>query len=211
MFVSMMVFVFFMTACASTETAQNPSESKSSDDLIDLPCSEFLNGDSGSVASLGQASGAKMRAASLTTSAIASARAQMAQNMKGAYRGLVSDYMKNIGLNNKTDVEDKIEKAGDQIIDAKIPYTQVVCQKSRKIDDETIATFVVIKMSTTEALKNISESINTNLTPDERAMIEYDEMKFRERMEKGLAAYFEAEKAKQENYKKSQEEKKEEK
>ena len=210
MFVSMIVFVFFMVACASTETAQNPSESKSSDEFEEGPCAKEIANAGETFTAIGVASGARMRASSITTAAIAQARAQMAQNIKGAYKGMVSDYMKQLGLNNKTDTEDKLEKAGDQIIDTTIPTTQVICQKTRKIDDENIETHVAIKAVTPELIKNITAAVSTNLTMEERSLVEFDEQKYRDQMQERFKQWLEFEKAKKEEYDKKQEEKKQE-
>lgn len=205
MFVSTIVFVLFMVACASVETKSSEGEWE------DDPCAKELANAGDSFTSSSSAVGARARASEVKRIALNKARVQMAENMKGAYRGMVSNYLQEMGLNDKTDIEEKLEAAGDQIVDTFVGTTQPICVKTRKIDEGQIETYVGLKTLGVDVAKKLVAAASFNLTEDERNKINFDEEQYRKKMEGTFDKYNAEKQAKKEEFDKKQEEKKEEK
>lgn len=66
-------------------------------------------------AASGIATGPRQRMNILQQNALTNAQSMIRQKMQHAYEGMVSEYASSIGINNKSDIADKIERAGNQI------------------------------------------------------------------------------------------------
>ncbi len=74
--------------------------------------------------------------------------------------------------------------AGDQVIDAVINDTRATCVKFSAVDDRgDIECYVGIRISKPELAKKIAERVGNVLTEEEKMRIDYNEKKFRDRME----------------------------
>lgn len=66
-------------------------------------------------AASGIATGPRQRMNILQQNALTNAQSMIRQKMQHAYEGMVSEYASSIGINNKSDIADKIERTGNQI------------------------------------------------------------------------------------------------
>jgi len=154
MFVSMFVFVFVMSACAS--------EQKKSD-----------SAQSGSTNPFGDSYEAPVNAQTICR-----------MKVKHAYRGMVSDFSQSHGNNRGNDIETKITQAGDQIIDTVINDTQAKCVKYSGVGaDGMIETYVAIKIPKKELAGKMADEVKNVLTDEEKTKIDFHEDEYRKQME----------------------------
>ena len=122
--------------------------------------------------------------------ALQNAQEQVRMKIKHAYKGMVSNYSQTIGNNQGNDIERKVTMAGDQIIDAVVNDTRAVCQRFGAVgEDGHIECYVAIQISKVDLSEKVSNAVNDVLSEDEKMRIGFNEMKYREQMNKSFEQY----------------------
>lgn len=122
--------------------------------------------------------------------ALQNAQEQVRMKIQHAYKGMVSNYSQNLGNNQGNDIERKMTMAGDQIIDAMINDTRAVCQRFGAVDDSGhIECYVAIQISKKDLSDKVAKAVENVLTEDEKMRIGFNEMKYREQMNKSFEQY----------------------
>lgn len=122
--------------------------------------------------------------------ALQNAQEQVRMKIKHAYKGMVSNYSQTIGNNQGNDIERKVTMAGDQIIDAVVNDTRAVCQRFGAVgEDGHIECYVAIQISKVDLSEKLSSAVNDVLSEDEKMRIGFNEMKYREQMNKSFEQY----------------------
>lgn len=122
--------------------------------------------------------------------ALQNAQEQVRMKIRHAFKGMVSNYSQNLGNNQGNDIERKMNMAGDQIIDAMINDTRAVCQRFGAVDDSGhIECYVAIQISKKDLSDKVAKAVENVLTEDEKIRIGFNEMKYREQMNKSFEQY----------------------
>ena len=130
---------------------------------------------------LGIANGSKNRMDVLQGAALTNAQNIVRQKMQHAYKGMISDYSSYIGNNAGTDATNKVERAGNQIIDRIINDTEAWCgPKFSGVDDKgSVTCFAGIRISK----KQVADAIADYVSEDEELKIRFNEQQYRKFME----------------------------
>ena len=137
-------------------------------------------------AATGTANGAKERIDVLQQAALTNAQNLIRQKMEHAYRGMVSDYSKYMGIDNSSSGVTNIERAGDQIIEAIVNDTQARAVEFSGVDEKgNVTCFVGIRISK----KQLTDRIADKISKDQELKVRYDEEQFRKRMDDSFRNY----------------------
>ena len=192
MFVSIMVFVFFMAACASDQpkTANNAPAGSTNPfgDSYEAPCQVYDDDDY--FAATGIYRGSMNQKGELQSFALVNAQNICRQKAKHAYRGMVSDFAQSHGNNRGNDIETKISRAGDQIIDIVMNDAQAKCVKYSAVGpDGMIEAYVAIKIPKRELAGKMADEVKNVLTDEEKTKIDFHEDEYRKQMEDRFEKY----------------------
>lgn len=143
----------------------------------DLPCHESDTDEY--FAAVGVARGSAYRMDVLQTSALTNAQNSVRQRLQHLYKGVIADYSNDIGLNKGSNMQNKVERAGTQVIDRMVNDTRVVCGPKFTPEDERGETkcFVGIRIN----VKQLVNAIANEITRDDELRVRFDEAKFREK------------------------------
>ena len=127
--------------------------------------------------------------------AIANAQAVIREKYHHAYNGMISDYSASIGNNRGNDITNKMERAGDRVLDMMLNDAMEVCsQFSEVYDDGMVECYVAIEIDKGELSTNVSKQVADVLTQEEKDRIRFDEYNFRKEMEERMKNYKEEKK-----------------
>ena len=140
----------------------------------------------------GIAYGPKANMDILQLNALTNAQNAVRQKMKHAYKGLVSDYANTVSNNAGTDIQSKVERGGDQIIDVIVNDTQASKGPVFTSVDEkgNVTCFIGIRVSK----KVVADKIADFVSEDEELKIRFKEEEFRKRMDQAFKEYKEDQK-----------------
>ena len=135
-----------MTSCGSQKTVvaqtpaatSNPSFTSPFGPTTQTPL--FRPSDKDYWYEVGMASGPRARMGQIRIAALRNGQQLIREEMKHAYKGMVSEYSNSIGNNGGTDFEEKAEAAGDKIIDVIVNNTDPIDEQSN-MDEKGIVTF----------------------------------------------------------------------
>ena len=192
MFVSMLVFCFFIAACASEQqkTANNAPAGSTNPfgDTYEAPCQMYDDDDF--FAATGIYKGSMEQKGELQKFALVNAQTLCRMKVKHTYRGMVSDFAQSHGNNRGNDIETKISQAGDQIIDAVINDTQAKCVKYSGVGaDGRMEAYVGIKINKRELAGKVADAVKDALTDEEKTKIDFHEDEYRKQMEERFEKY----------------------
>lgn len=138
----------------------------------------------------GMAYGQKKDADFLQLKALTNAQDVVRQKMKHVYKGLVSNYANSISNNVGTDIQSKLERGGDQIIDAIVNDTQAPKRPYFSPVDEkgNVTCFIGIRVYK----KVVADKIADYVSEDEELKIRFKEDEFRKRMQETFKEYKES-------------------
>ena len=150
-------------------------------DVYEAPCAEFDTPQY--FAATGIAVGAKARMADLQRLALANAQQVIRQKMEHAYKGAIADYLNSVGTNAGTDIENKLEAGGDQIMDLIVNETSATCgPKYSGVDEKgNVTCFIGIRIPKKALAETIVETVTDNVSEDEELKIRFKEDEFRKR------------------------------
>lgn len=123
--------------------------------------------------------------------ALADAQKKVRMKVSHAYKGVITNYSNSIGNNNGTDVQNKLENAGTQIIDAIINDTRESSKPQfSAVDDKGYVTcFVNIRIYKNDLAQKIAEKVADAVSDDEEMSIRFKEAEFRKVMEDAFNQY----------------------
>ena len=181
------------TSCGSSKNVSNSNYSNNGGgnpfgETYEMPCAVYDTDTD--FAATGIFRGSSYQKGELLKWALQNAQEQVRMKIQHAYKGMVSDYSQNIGGNQGNDIERKMTMAGDQIIDAVINDTRAVCQRFGAVDDSGhIECYVAIQISKKDLSEKVANAVENVLSDDEKLRIGFNEMKYREQMNKSFEQY----------------------
>lgn len=185
-------FAVIFTSCGSNKNVTVNNNATASNnpfgDVFEVPCTVYDTDTE--FAATGIFRGSMNQKGELLKWALQNAQEQVRMKIKHAYKGMVSNYSQSIGDNDGNDIERKVAMAGDQIIDAVVNDTKAVCQRFGAVgEDGHIECYVAIKISKVDLSEKVSNAVNDVLSEDEKMRIGFNEMKYREQMNKSFEQY----------------------
>jgi hypothetical protein len=181
-----------LTSCGSSKVAERSANSAGNPfgDVYEAPCAE-LDSET-EFAATGIAEGSKAQMGTLQLVALGNAQDVVRRKMQHSYKGMVSGYMNQVGTNAGNDLENKLEAAGNQIIDKIVNDTRATCgPKFSGVDDKgNVSCYIGIRISK----KQVADAIANQVSNDEELSIRFKEEEFRKRMEEKFADYKEGQK-----------------
>lgn len=181
-----------LVSCGSTknsvnknyEASRTPQTTNPFGPVYDVP--DFEPDTDEYFAATGIATGAKERMGILRQDALTNAQNIIRQKMEHAYEGMISDYSKSTGINASSDIKEKIERGGDQIIEAIVNDTQEKSVKYSGVDEKgNVTCFVSIRISK----KQVADQIADRISEDQELKLRFDEEQFRKRMQDKFKEY----------------------
>ena len=153
-------------------------------ETFEAPCQEYDTEEY--FAATGIASGPQPRMGVVHEMALANAQNIVRQKMQHAYKGAIDDYSNAIGTNMGTDIQEKMERGGTQIIDRIINDTQENCVKYSAVDSRgNVSCYVGIRISKEEVATAIADYVSD----DEELKVRFNEFDFRKRMEENFKKF----------------------
>lgn len=155
------------------------------EDVNDAPCIDYDTDDY--YVGLGIASGAKARMGELQTVALTNAQNIVRQKLQHTYRGAIDSYSNYVGNNNGPDLEDKVERAGTQLIDKIVNDTRATCGPRFSGVDEKgdVTCYVGVRVYK----KDFVETVTKHLSDNKDLKIRFKEDEFRKRMDANFEKY----------------------
>lgn len=188
-FVMAVMATLMFASCGTTKTVQTTIPSTQSTNpfgpVTEVPAAEHDTDEY--FGATGIATGAHARMGALQLLALTNAQDMVRQKMKHAYKGMVSNYMQEYGNNVGTDIKEKLERAGDQIIDVIVNETQASKGPLfSNVDDKgNVTCFIGIRVSK----KMTTDKIADYVSEDEELKIDFKESQYRERMQQAFKDY----------------------
>ncbi len=173
------VLALMAASCgAPRQMATAPASNSPFGETFEAPCQEYDTEEY--FTSTGIANGPQTRMGMVHEMALANAQNIVRQKMQHAYKGAIDDYSNAIGTNAGTDMQEKIERGGTQVIDRIINDTQENCVKYSAVDSRgNVSCYVGIRISKEEVATAIADYVSD----DEELKIRFNEFDFRKRME----------------------------
>lgn len=173
------VLALMAASCgAPRQMATAPASNSPFGETFEAPCQEYDTDEY--FTSTGIANGPQTRMGMVHEMALANAQNIVRQKMQHAYKGAIDDYSNAIGTNAGTDMQEKIERGGTQVIDRIINDTQENCVKYSAVDSRgNVSCYVGIRISKEEVATAIADYVSD----DEELKIRFNEFDFRKRME----------------------------
>lgn len=186
--VASLAVVFASCGSSKNVISNNNSSGNPFGETYEMPCAIYDTDTD--FAATGIASGSSYQKGELIKDGLTNAQQQIRIKIKHAYKGMVSDYSQSIGNNQGNDIERKMTMAGDQIIDAVINDTKAICQRFSAVDESgRIEFYVAIQISKKDLSDKVAKGVKDVLTEDEKLRIGFNEMKYREQMNKSFEQY----------------------
>lgn len=142
-------------------------------------------------AASGIATGPRQRMNVLQQNALTNAQSMIRQKMQHAYEGMISDYASSIGINNKSDIADKVERAGNQTIKVVVNETMARDVKFSGVDEKgNVTCFVGIRVYK----KQLADKLADQVSNDEELKVRFNEEQYRKYIQEKLKEYKENQK-----------------
>lgn len=181
------IISMLMSSCSSHKTATvQPQNTAPFGEVYSMPCGEFHD-TKDKFAAVGIYRGSSYQKGECHLNAIANAKAVIREKYHHAYKGMITNYSSTIGNNRGNDIEAKLERAGDVVLDAMLNDAYEVCSKfSNVYDDGMIECYVAIEISKEDLASQVSKKIDDVLTDEEKQKINFNEYNYRKEMEERL-------------------------
>lgn len=142
-------------------------------------------------AASGIATGNRQRMDVLQTEALTNAQNIIRQKMKHAYKGMISDYSNYMGINAKSDAVNKVERGGNQMIDAIVNETMQRDTKFSGVDEKgNVTCFVGIRIYK----KQLADKLADQISNDEELKVRFNENEYRKYIQEKFKEYKEQQK-----------------
>lgn len=160
--------------------AQEPASRNSLfGETVEAPC--FAADSESEFTATGFAHGSSTRLDELQINALSNAQAIVAQKMSHVYQAVIEDYGLSMGNDGGTDIVNKLERAGNHVINAILNDTKAWCQKFTSPDDKgNVQCITGIRIDKNRLARAIAEEV----AQDEELSVRVNEENFRKRMEK---------------------------
>ena len=190
---SVSAVVLLFCSCASKKEVVQTSTAKSPfGETFTAPCTVYDTDDE--FAATGIFRGSSLQMGEVHANALTNAQEIVKQKFHHSFHGMISNYSSSIGNNRGNDIEAKMQRAGDQVLEGILNDTKESCtQYSEVFDDGNVQCYVAIKVSKTDLAQKTAKKINDNLTKEEKEAIKFDEYQYRKQMEERLRQYKEEE------------------
>lgn len=142
-------------------------------------------------AASGIATGPRQRMNVLQQNALTNAQSMIRQKMQHAYEGMISEYASSIGINNKSDIADKVERAGNHIIKVVVNETMARDVKFSGVDEKgNVTCFVGVRIYK----KQLADKLADQVSNDEELKVRFNEEQYRKYIQEKLKEYKETQK-----------------
>lgn len=187
---TVIVSCIMITSCGSSKGSQTSYKQSNAQgspfgEVYEAPAAEYDTDDY--FGATGIAYGPKANMDILQLNALTNAQNAVRQKMKHSYKGMVSDYANTVSNNAGTDIQSKVERGGDQIIDAIVNDTRASKGPMfTAVDDKgNVTCFIGIRVSK----KDVAEKIADYVSEDEELKIRFKEDEFRKRIKDAFKDY----------------------
>lgn len=137
-------------------------------------------------AASGIATGPRQRMNVLQQNALTNAQSMIRQKMQHAYEGMISEYASSIGINNKSDIADKVERAGNHIIKVVVNETMARDVKFSGVDEKgNVTCFVGVRIYK----KQLADKLADQVSNDEELKVRFNEEQYRKYIQEKLKEY----------------------
>lgn len=181
MFVAVATCAIVFAACSSTKKSAEAAYAAGNPfgDVYEMPAAEYDTDES--FGATGMAYGSRAQGGEVRLNALTNAQDIVRQKIKHSYKGVVDTYTKSVGNNAGTDIVNKIERAGTQVIDAVINDTKETQVKWSSVDEKgNIYCYVGIRINKEKLADEVAKAVSKVVTDEEEAKIGFSEAKFRE-------------------------------
>ncbi len=193
--------LFFMAATALAVTLSScggakqmtysggPTKSKNPfGETFEAPCQVYDT--KNDFAATGIYRGSSMQMGELQRYAQNNAKQLVREKFRHSYKGMISEYSSSFGNNRGNDIANKIESAGDQILDIIMNDIAATCVKySEVFDDGTCQCYVAIQVPKEVIAEKVAQKVADVLTEDEKEKINFNEYNYRKQMEERMKNY----------------------
>lgn len=180
-FVATATATMFFLACSSTKRSAEAAYAAGNPfgDVYEMPAAEYDTDES--FGATGMAYGSRTQGGTVHQNALSNAQEIVRQKIKHSYKGVVDIYSKSVGNNAGTDIINKIERAGTQVIDAVVNDTKETQVKWSSVDDKgNLYCYVGIRINKEKLADEVAKAVSKAVTDEEEAKIGFNEAKFRE-------------------------------
>ncbi|MBQ6732515.1 MAG: hypothetical protein IJR06_05285 [Paludibacteraceae bacterium] len=183
----LILLVTLATSCSAKKAATQSSNSNKSGnpfgETYEAPCTVYDTNQE--FTATGMFRGSKNQMNVVQTRALQNAQQLVRLKVKHAYKGLVSEYSSSIGNNKGNDVEDKMEMACDKALDGILNDTKAECTRWGAVDEDGhLYCYMAIRISKRDLAEKATKEVKNLLTEDEKDRIRFNEMNFRNEMNK---------------------------
>ena len=197
MFVSTIVFVLFLVACAqqqmvskSAPAQQGEDEESWDEETISIPCFA-ADADTNFFSCTQIVSTTKARRGDAITFARQHAQDDCAQKAKHAVQGLMTSYRNKYGNNKGDDAASKMENGFNHIIDTMLGETKDAClQQSKKPDKYGRGSiYLQIKISRDKIADALADAAPDMVSEEEKEQLDFQHHNFKKEMKEALSNY----------------------
>lgn len=184
-FAAVVAMTMFFPACSSTKQSAKAAYAAGNPfgDVYDMPAAEYDTDES--FGATGMAYGPRTQSGTVHQNALTNAQEIVRQKIKHSYKGVIDTYSESFGNNVGTDVRNKIERAGTQVIDAVINDTKESQVKFSSVDEKgNVNCYVGIRINKDKLADEVTKAVKKAVTEEEEAKIRFDEAQFRKLNEK---------------------------
>lgn len=172
----------------SQQNQNNAASTAPFGEVYSMPC-EMYDTDT-EFAATGIYRGSSYQKGECQLNALENAKQLVYSKYKHVYNGMTSNYSSTIGNNRGNDIETKLQRAGDQVINAILNDIQAACVKFSAVQaDGNIECYVGIKVPKNVIANQVAKTIEDNLTQEEKDRINFNEYNYRKEMEERLKNY----------------------
>ena len=175
------LLAMFITSCGSKKQVVQTSNSPFGE-VYSIPCE--VHDTKEKYAATGIFRGSSYQKGECHRNAIANAKAIIREKYHSVYKGMISEYSSNAGNNRGNDIAAKIERAGDEVVEAVLNDAYEVCSKFSAVDaDGMVECYVAIEIEKGELASKVAKGVSNALSDKEKEEINFNEFLYRKQME----------------------------
>lgn len=188
-YATLFVVALALTSCGGTKQVTTAEQPKNPfGEAFEAPC-QIYDTDEDFTAT-GFFTGSMNQKGKLQLNARQNALQAIREKYANVYQGMVSNYDDSYGDNKGNDLSDKLQRAGDQVIEAELNHAKDECVKFSTVrDDGMVECYVAVRISKTKLAEKTAQAISNVLTDDEKIKIDFREEEYRKKYEERLAQY----------------------
>lgn len=184
LYVICLLAMFLTSSCGSKKQVVQKSKSPFGE-VFSMPCE--VHDTKEKYAATGIFRGSSYQKGECHRNAIANAKAIIREKYHSAYKGMISEYSSNTGNNSGNDIATKIERAGDEVVEAVLNDAYEVCSKFSAVDDDgMVECYVAIEIEKGELAAKVAKGVSNVLSDKEKEEINFNEFTYRKQMEERM-------------------------